>query len=291
MSITEDSPGGRARKVRDWLDRMVFSPARTGPGPDPAPPVGGLDPITAAYDPEIIAAAIAYARRHDADPELRLLWARYALTASAHLWGHTGRTTVTASRVYQHVLTDQDLTFEAAFLAERRLVHGGPFVDEVADGCQYATTLHADGQCDDADQQIATVLRLWQDRTHDWRLTTTVLLTGTKIYTGCGRHTDAVNLLTRSRAHLAELDQRYRQLAASGLANSRANHHQRCASTTPTSDPPNGDALTVGFWLDIMQPPPSQVHRRHGFSPHGEPVTAGGSPPIQPMRRPVPGQP
>ncbi|XVV10870.1 hypothetical protein ACQP2X_39430 [Actinoplanes sp. CA-131856] len=256
MSFTEDAPDRQTDKVRAWLDRLMFRPAQPGPEPELAPPVGGLDPISTQADPDIIATAIAYARRSDADPELRLLWARYAHSASDRLWGGTSRTALAASRLYQQVLTEQDLTVDAVHVARRRLAAHTYDPDSLLHQGSYALALHDDGQCDEAQEQITAALDHWSRRPHDCQDPGSLLLSGATIHAGCGRLTEAVTLLAQERVQLAVLTEHTRAAAGRLLSRAAANHHPRCASRTATRGAPSFEALSPGFWLAVLQPLP-----------------------------------
>ena len=247
----------------DWMrDLLKLAESSTGSrataAQDPLPDgLARLDPITAAPDPDVIAAAIVYARHRNAEPELQLVWARHAKTAAEALWGLQHPATRRVARVYHDVLVRQGLTFDAVRICEDELAIrklGDP-VRELAARCALALALHRDGQCDTAEQQIRRALRQWWASPHGYGNASKVLFGAAAIDAGCGRTTSSVKLLTDDAAHLAYLDTSHRDLAAMWLATVTRQHPTGC-SLSRTDSPPNRSHSCPdqkAFWLRVLQ--------------------------------------
>ena len=240
--------------------------ARLDPPPDA---LAGLDPIIADPDPDVIAAAIVYARRRHAQAEPQLLWARYASTAARALWDKAHPAARRAAMIYHNVLARQGLTFDAVRIREDQLdIHrelGDP-TRILAARCGLALALHSDKQCDTAEEQIRLVLRQWWGSPHDYGHASMVLLVAAAIHAGCGRTAEARQLLTRDAAHLAHLDGTGRHLAAQGLATVSATHRIGCSLRTPANTPAPTDGDQRAFWLRALQPCPTDDSRRRAAS-------------------------
>ena len=219
-----------------------------------------LDPITTAPDPDVIAAAIVYARRRHAEAEPQLLWARYASTAARTLWDKAHPTAIRASMTYHNVLIRQGLTFDAVRIRQDQLDIYRELGDPtriLAARCGLALALHRDGQCDTAEEQIRLVLRQWWGSPHGYGHASMVLLVAASIHAGCGRTTEARQLLTRDAVHLAHLNPRDRHLAAQWLATVAVTHPTGCSLRAPeTPLVPDDDARRAfwsGFWLGALR--------------------------------------
>lgn len=248
-----------------WLHALLElaqQPTTEHRSPDTVvPPSGvlaGLDPITAVPETHVITAAMNYARCPHAEAEPQLLWARHARTAARILWGKGHPAAMQAAVVYHDVLLRQGLTFDAVRIGEEQFEIyrelGEPTRIHAA-RCGLALALHRDGQCDTAQEQIRRVLRQWWASPHGYGHATMVLLIAAAIHAGCGRPTEAAQLLTRDAAHLAHLDPADRHLAAQWLATVAGTHPSRCSLRTPAAAPAPGDDAQPVFWLRILQPP------------------------------------
>jgi hypothetical protein len=230
--------------IPDWLTPML------GPEPD----LAGLDPITAPATPQLIDAAVTYARNINVDPETALSWGRYAYQSATQLWGDSHPETISVGREYQRVLLRQGLTFEALRIAEHRhgvAVKDGDPVRELASRCSLALALHRDGQCTEAVDHTGIALRQWWASPHGYGHADTVLVSAAAIWAGCGHPSAAIALLRRDATHLAALGETCRQYAATCLADVAATHPQWCTDTSPA---PTGSAHHHrGFWLDVLQ--------------------------------------
>ncbi|WP_250002122.1 hypothetical protein [Actinoplanes sp. M2I2] len=246
--------------------RAVASSVRAATGPPAG--VAGLDPITAPADPEVIAAAIIRARQSGADAESRLLWGRFAYRAAVRRWGLLHPVSVRAGSVYQRVLTEQALTFDAVRVCEQRLAadeESGDPRTALASRCRFAVALHRDGQCDLADEQIVGVLRRWHASPQGYGQAEMVLLAAAGVYAGCGRTGQAVQALTRDGAYLAQMDARCRRLAARWLASVVRTHPRWCTQPhNPGGQDRGGDS---GNWLAVLD--------RCTATPRGAGQTAG----------------
>ena len=215
-----------------------------------------LDPITARPDPDVIATAMAYARRPDADPEKQLLWGRYAYTAASQQWGPLHPLTLRAASIYQRVLAGQGLTFDAVRISHDRLAafeEAGDICQALASRCRYAVALHRDGQCDLAERQITTALRQWWASPHGHGHAATVLLAAAAVHAGCGRTTKAAQLLHRDAAHLTHLSATDRRLAAHWLAIVTHTHPAWCNYLD--ARPPGSVSEHRDSWLHILTQP------------------------------------
>ena len=242
------------------------SPAPGNPPPDV---LVRLDPITTAPDPDTIAAAVVYARRRHAEAEPQLLWARYASTAARNLWDKAHPTAIRAATTYHNVLVSQGLTFDAVRIRQDQLDIYRELGDPtriLAARCGLALALHRDRQCDTAEEQIRLVLRQWWGSPHGYGHASLVLLVAASIHAGCGRTTEAQQLLTRDAAHLTHLNPGDRHLAAQWLTTVAVTHPTGCSLRTPETSPVPGDDGQRAFWLGALRPCPTDDSRRRTAS-------------------------
>ncbi|XVU24263.1 hypothetical protein ACQPZJ_44715 [Actinoplanes sp. CA-054009] len=232
------------------------SAAPAGPAaPAPAAGLTGWDPITAPDDPDLIAAALAYGRRIDADPEQALLWGRYAYQAAGRGWGSTHEVTIVAGQVYQDVLACQGLTFDAARVVKQRIAayqQAGDPVQELFSRSAYAVALHRDGQCELAAEQTRIVLKQWRSSPYRYGDPATVLVSAAAVRAGCGQVNAAVELLHRDAPHLADMRPEDVRTAATWLAVVAATHPHWCGNTPPAPVPTGGFAEHYAFWLAAL---------------------------------------
>ncbi|MCY1141486.1 hypothetical protein OWR29_26110 [Actinoplanes sp. Pm04-4] len=240
-------------------------PAAVNDGDRPAA-MAGLDPITAPADADIVAAALAHARDTSADRESRLLWGRYAYHNARTLFGDLHPAAVAASRIYQRILAEQQFTFDAVRVAQQRLhafERARDQVQTLTSRCSYATALHRDGDCEQAEQQTALALRTWWASPHGLGHSAMVLLSAAAIRAGCGRTRTAVTTLVDHAAHLAHLDGSCRRMAARWLATIATTHPQQCQYTSAAASPDRDVLQQQVFWLSVLQTP--QLHQRRSL--------------------------
>ncbi|MBM2623435.1 hypothetical protein JIG36_48865 [Actinoplanes sp. LDG1-06] len=249
--MSRDFRGDRWRRL---LKEPVSRPAANLLRPVPTA-LATLDPVAAAADPEVIATAIVYARRASAEPEARLMWGRYAYTAAIHLWGPTHPVALRAASIYQRVVAEQGLTFDAVRVAEDRLsayeLLGDP-CRELTGRCALAVALHRDGQCDLADEHITVALRAWWASPHGYGHGPTVLLSAAAIFAGCNQLNRAAQVLIDSAAHLGQFDGTDRRQAAGWLATITATHPGRCLHGSRAGRPSDDVEAYREFWLTVL---------------------------------------
>ena len=160
-----------------------------------------------------------------------------------------------AASVYQRVLTEQALTFDAVRVCEERLAAdelSGDTQREMTSRCRLAVALHRDGQCDLAGAQVRAVLRRWYASPHSYGHAEMVLLAAAGVHAGCGRTGEAVQVLIRDGAYLAHLDAACRQLAAGWLATVVRTHPGWCGAPRD----PDRRHTTLGSeregWLAVL---------------------------------------
>ena len=220
-----------------------------------------IDPITAPPDTELIAAAAAYARRGDGGPESRLLWGRYAYTASRTLWGFTHPVTLRMVGVFEAVLAAQQLTFDVVRLCEDRVAayrHLDQPDQVTAARCSLVMALHRDGQCDNAEHEIADVLQTQADGHAPARRSPSIVLSYAVVLAGCGTTGRAVCVLQDHADLLIQLTAAEVQATAGWLAATERAHHAVCQHRCTGRMPPDVAGRRL-FWLaqlTNLTPPP-----------------------------------
>jgi hypothetical protein len=193
--------------------------------------LAGYDPVIAPGHPDLIAAAIVFARGGAGDAEALLLWARYAYRAAQDLYGPVSLLALRAAWIYQRVLTRQGLMSAAVGICQQRLAgyrQRGDASPALAARISLINALHADGQCDLARCDIVALRRQWLHQPGDTGFTQQIVLTHVVIAAGCGHTHRAEQILHRNTTVLAGLGPEGRGLAAVWLATAEKFHPRVC---------------------------------------------------------------
>ncbi|WP_213010187.1 hypothetical protein [Paractinoplanes toevensis] len=240
---------------------------------DIAATLAGHDPITAAPDYDLIAAALTWLRGGTGDPEERLLWGRWAYRSAETLTGRLHPLWRTVATVYRRVLAEQGLSTDVVRVCEQRVDVArelGDPADLLIHQCSLAAALHTDGSCDLADQQSRNIFAAWaaESRASTIRADQIVVLTSAVIAAGCGQTSRAVRLLCTYPDVLAGLDDDARRTAARWLALTETTHPARCLHQPP---PPLADqANREQVWAGLLDPAGSAPARSSRDRPeHG----------------------
>jgi len=160
-----------------------------------------FDPATAFADLDLIAAATLFARVGGKTPEAQLDWAMFAERASLRAYSPLNDLSITAAEALASVLQSQDLTPDAIIVLDR--LAGAYDQREHIPGAvgtrhSLATLLHADGRCDEAQQQITIAYKRWSlhrdiPQLREWGAR--IVLSHAGILAGCGMHHAAIAVL------------------------------------------------------------------------------------------------
>jgi len=193
--------------------------------------LAGLDPAHAAPCPELVTAAVAYARCGNADPGRQQAWLRYAYRSARHLWTDTSPATDRISHRYQQLLTKHRRLWPAVLLGRHRIElyrQAGEREQALTAGVDVANLLHDGGACAHAEQQILDCWHTWLAHPHPTATGRTILLTRAAMLAACGRPQTAIAALRRNATLLNEASSVFLRTAARWLTTAETAHADVC---------------------------------------------------------------
>lgn len=212
-----------------------------------------LDPITAVANPRLLDDVVEYlardVERGERDPQrdaVTLSWARWADRASTRLHRPGDPRALVISHLYEKVLTEQGLSFDATQVCRRRLDTARHLADPVAivhAMRSLALALHRDSDCCEARLQIAETAAAAPAA--GWLIEVHVRCVHAQIAAACGHTESALRILRRHRQLIGFLGERHAIETARNLAHSEAEHpHHGCAYQPAGRD----GAPRFSFW-------------------------------------------